>query len=223
MQINFETITAGDEFDITYWRPKIEYGNKATDWTPAPEDMASSTDVNEVRDEVNAVDIKVDAAQSLIQQLTDSISMLVTDGNGTSLMTQTENGWTFSTAKIQSDIVSAAENLDALTNELGNTNNTVDVLQRAVDDLGEIAEYVKIGTHEGEPCIELGEGDSDFKLLITNTRIMFMEGSSVVAYINNKSLHVKKAVIEEELQQGGFVWKIRNNGNMGLAWKGVTG
>ena len=91
-----------------------------------------------------------------------------------------------------------------------------------MDDLGILNDYVKIGTYEDEPCIELGESDSDFKLLITNTRIMFMEGSSVPAYINNQSLYIKKAVIEEELEQGEFIWKARSNGNLGLIWKGAS-
>lgn len=222
LQINFATINAGDEFDLTYWRPKIEHGNKATDWTPAPEDMASSNDVDEVREEVESVDDKVGKAQSLIDQLSNSISMLVTDGSGTSLMTQTENGWTFSTANIQDAVDTTREGLDALTNELGDTNGVVDALQASVDNLKTIGEYVKIGTYEGEPCIELGEGDSDFKLIITNTRILFMEGSSAPAYMTNQSLYIKKAVVEEELQQGGFVWQARANGNLGLIWKGVT-
>jgi len=93
--------------------------------------------------------------------------------------------------------------------------------QHDIADLGMIGEYVKIGTYEDEPCIELGEKDSDFKLLITNTRILFMEGTSVPAYINNQSLYISKAVVEEELQQGGFVWKVRSNGNLGLVWKGA--
>lgn len=92
--------------------------------------------------------------------------------------------------------------------------------QYSIADLGQIGEYVHVGTYEDEPCIELGESDSDFKLVITNTRIMFMEGSTVPAYINNQSLHITKAVIEEEIQQGEFVWKVRANGNMGLVWKG---
>ena len=92
--------------------------------------------------------------------------------------------------------------------------------QYSIADLGHIGEYVHIGTYENEPCIELGESDSDFKLIITNTRILFMEGTAVPAYINNQSLHITKAVIEEEIQQGEFVWKVRQNGNMGLMWKG---
>lgn len=39
IQFNFTRNAAGADFDVTYWRPKIEYGNKATDWSPAPEDV----------------------------------------------------------------------------------------------------------------------------------------------------------------------------------------
>lgn len=158
--------------------------------------------------------------ETLIQQLSESISMLVTDGNGTSLMTQTEDGWTFSTANIQSLVNSVSEGLSSLTEDVGDVNDTVDILKQAVYDLGEIAEYVSIGTYEDEPCIELGESDSEFKLRITNTRMMFAEGANILAYFNNQSLHIKKAVVEEELQQGGFVWLVRSNGNLGLVWKG---
>lgn len=222
LQINFATITAGDEFDITYWRPKIEHGNKATDWTPAPEDMASSADVEEVRGELEHVDDKTDQAHSLIQQLSDSILTLVTDADGTSYLKQTSSGWEFSTSHIQEVVNTTREGLDALTNDLGDTNGVVNALQASVNELETIGEYVKIGTYDGEPCIELGEGDSDFTLIITNTRILFREGSGTPAYMTNQSLFIKKAVIEEELQQGGFVWQARSNGNLGLIWKGVT-
>lgn len=180
------------------------------------------TSVDNLQASNNQSQERINEAMALLGQLSDSISMLVTDGNGTSLMTQTDEGWTFSTSELQTAINTASENLDSLNNEMGSVSSTVDILQQAVEDLGVIAEYVKIGTYEGEPCIELGEGDSDFKLIITNTRIMFMEGSGMPAYVNNQSLYIKKAIVEEELQQGGFVWKARSNGNLGLVWKGVT-
>jgi hypothetical protein len=102
----------------------------------------------------------------------------------------------------------------------------------SIADLGALGEYVKIGVFENEPCIELGESDSDFKLIITNTRIMFREGTSTPAYVNNKALNIDKAIIENELQMGDeedtsqsgvFIWKVRRNGNMGLQWKKKTG
>ena len=184
-------------------------------------------DADEITSEVTRVEaIAEDAqdtavvAETLIKQLADNISMLVTDGNGTSLMTQTESGWVFSTAEIQTLINNTTEGLNDLVNDLGDTEHVVDILQQTVNDLETIAEYIKIGTYDGQPCIELGESDSEFKLRITNTQIMFMEGSGIPAYFTNQSMHIKKAVIEEELQQGGFVWKARSNGNLGLVWKG---
>lgn len=216
------TRTAGSTDVVTFEKLKLEKGNKATDWTAAPEEMATVVDVDEIKTTSEDAQARIAAAEALIEVLSESISMLVTDGSGASLMTQTENGWTFSTAELQSLVNRTAESLEALTHEVGSTNGTVSALQQAVNDLGELAEYVKIGTYNGEPCIELGEGDSDFKLRITNTQIMFMEGTNVPAYFTNQSMHIKKAVIEDELQQGGFVWKARSNGNLGLVWKGVT-
>lgn len=161
-----------------------------------------------------------ETVQSLIQQLTDSISMLVTDGNGTSLMTQTESGWVFSTEQIQNSINSVSESVTSLYSTVGDVDNTVSILQEAIDDIGAKTEYVHITTYEDEPCVELGEADSDFKLRITNTRMLFTEGSTVLAYFTNQSFHSKKVVVEEELRQGGFVWKVRSNGNLGLVWRG---
>jgi hypothetical protein len=222
LQFNFKVPVAGDEYDITYWHPKIELGNKPTDWSPAPEDMATNDTVDEVASSVEANQQRITDAEALIELLSESISMLVTDGNGASLMTQTDNGWTFSTGNLQDAVNRTSEALDTLTHDVGDVNSAVDILQQAVRDLGTLSDYIKIGTYEDEPCIELGESDSDFKLLITNTRIMFKEGTGVPAYFTNQSMHIKKAVVEEELQQGGFVWKARANGNLGLVWKGVT-
>lgn len=199
------------KLEISAQNLKFGAGNQNVE-TAFEEMQAASTDK----------DSRLAEVETAIENLSNSISMLVTDGTGVSLMTQTEDGWTFRTSEIQSIVDETSENLDTLTNDIGDINNTVEVLQQTVNDLGLFSEYIKIGTYENEPCIELGESDSDFKLIITNTRILFMEGTNLPAYISNQSLHIEKAVIEEELQQGGFVWTVRNNGNMGLVWKGGT-
>lgn len=42
IQIVLKTNAAEDDYDITFWHPQIEFGNKVTDWTPAPEDIEES-------------------------------------------------------------------------------------------------------------------------------------------------------------------------------------
>lgn len=204
---------------------KLEYGNKATDWTPAIEDVdddisnaQSSADEANGKADSNAT--RITEAETLIAKLEDCIAMMVTDENGMSLMTQTDTGWTFNIAELRDAVDSASSGLDTLKNSLGSTDATVDALQQAVSDLEETAEYVRITTYEDEPCIELGEGDSDFKLLITNTRIMFMNGSDIPTYISNTGLVTKNIEVEDELVFGNWAWKVRSNGNLGLVWKG---
>lgn len=209
---------------------KIRFRDVTTDknladnyYTRTQTEASIKLETYKIASEVSRLQEDSVTAESLIKQLADNISMLVTDGNGTSLMTQTDDGWVFSTSELQKTVDATSEGLDTLVNDLGDTNSAVGVLQQAVDDLGVLTDYITIGTYDERPCIELGETDSEFKLRITNTQVVYTEGSSVLAYFTNQSMHIKKAVIEEELQQGGFVWKVRSNGNMGLVWKGVGG
>lgn len=214
--------TAG--FDtVKFTNFKLEVGNKATDWTPAPEDVDEnlSSAIDGVNESIEDTNNRISDAESLIAKLEDVIAMLVTDGNGTSLMTQTADGWTFNVDSLQKSVSDTSNSLNNLVNEVGDINGVINVLKNAVRDFGELSEYVKIMIYEDEPCIKLGENDSDFKLLITNTRIMFMEGSNTPTYINTKGLVTKNIEVEEELMQGGFVWRIHGNGNLGLIWKGA--
>lgn len=215
--------------DVYYiYHPKLEAGSKDTDWTEAPEDVEDRiTYARETAENANTTASdnanRLGNAESTLRMLNDSIAMLVTDENGSSLMTQTaDGGWTFSMGKTQEAINNVSNLISELEETFGANNVVIEKLQNSMKDIESSLEWVKVTTFEDEPCIALGETDSDFRLLITNTRIMFVEGSEVPAYISNQSLHIKKAVVEEELQQGGFVWRIRSNGNMGLVWKGVS-
>lgn len=198
--------------------------------------------VAEVKETATKNEKNISKAESLIQMLSDSIAMLVTDGNGSSLMVQTEDGWTFSTGALQEAVNDATSQLGELSGALGSTQATVDTLNAAVQDLGILAEYIKIGTYsytdengvsQTEPSIDLGENDTGFKLKITNTRILFTDGSNELVSINSKtkSLDIEKATIKGDLQIGDnasneaggvWIWKRRSNGNLGLIWKGAV-
>ena len=110
-------------------------------------------------------------------------------------------------SKTMSDLVESEQQL----------SNKIDVVQEKTN-------YIYVGTDDttGKPYIELGDRKSRFKLKITNEEIQFVEDSEVPAYINNQKLMIEKAQVENELRFGGFVWKERSNGNMGLTWEGET-
>lgn len=214
-----------DAFKVTDF--KIEKGNKATDWTPALEDVESGIDAaQETADHANesatSANERVTTAESQIQQLSNCIATLVRDGNGESLMTQTEDGWAFNMAQITDTLDSATADIDTLTESLGGVDNTVNALKQAVSDLGILTDYVIVTTYNGQPCIELGEAENGFKLRITNTQIQFLADGAIPAWLSNQKLFIEKAEVTDELQFGGFVWKARSNGNMGLMWKGVS-
>lgn len=153
---------------------------------------------------------------SEIQQLKDKLSMLVV-GDGKTLMEQTDSGWSFSFSEATKDI-------DDIKNDLA--KNAEHIKFTTIDD----------GNGGTEPCIELGVsqtnadgevGEGKYKVLITNTRIIFKEGSATPTYISNETLVSEKVEVTQGLQHtnpavtGGFVWQMRQNGNLGLSWKGV--
>ena len=177
---------------------------------------ASNTAMDELTDRVDA---RITATETDIDTVNRVISNLVVDENGGSLMKQTDDGWVFSMAEIMGQVQKATDDLKTLEGNLDDQGGSIDALQNAVNALETLTSYVRITTKGDEPCIELGNHGS-FKVRITNTSIDFMDGTSIPAYINNQSLKIDKAEVENELAFGKFAFKERDNGNMGLIWKG---
>lgn len=105
----------------------------------------------------------------------------------------------------------------------GRNKKSIENIEEDIDNVLEKTEYISVGTDDnGKPYIELGEGDSDFKVKITNEEIQFNDGPTTPAYISNQKLMIEKAQVDNELRFGNFVWKERKNGNMGLTWEEVS-
>lgn len=200
---------------------KLEEGTKATTWTPAPED--TENDFNEAIDSViDDTNIQITEAQSSIEQLSNMIANLVTDANGSSLMTQTSDGWTFNMSSITGNLETIKNEMANMSSEHSETNSALENLTQLVNDVTNKTAYITMSTDEnGDPCIELGKSDSDFKVRITNTAIDFLEGSTRIAYVNNNTFYATKVIARDGVQIGaspGFEWRVRENGNMGLVY-----
>ena len=157
--------------------------------------------VEELTKKVTNDETVIESLKSQIQQLSTSISMLVTGADGESLMIQTADGWSFNFKAIQKDI----ENLS--------------------EGLSKINSSISLGKNEdGQPVIELKVDDNVFRALITNTGIHFLEGAQSPTSIEDGVLNTEKALIKEELQfpqdNSTFVWRRQANGNLRLEWEG---
>ena len=119
--------------------------------------------------------------------------------------------------------VSASSILMKIGDSTSNLEGTIGTVDQNINYLKEKTEYIAVGKDDdGNPYIELGKKDSDFKLRITNEKLEFYDGSSIPAYISNQKLMIRKAEVIDELQFGDFVWRKRSNGNMGLIWGEVN-
>lgn len=100
--------------------------------------------------------------------------------------------------------------------------------KKSAEDLASLTEHVKISTYKDpvtgntEPCIELSEGDTNFKQVITNQKTMFMNGTDVRTRFDTDGISTDNLTVDGEFRQQGFVWAVRDNGNYGLMWKGVN-
>lgn len=96
----------------------------------------------------------------------------------------------------------------------------------SVSDLKAVAEHVRVSTYtdpetgDVNPSIELAEGDSEFKQVITNKKVMIMDGSEVRTEMDGEGVSTDNITVKNELRHGQWLWQTRSNGNYGLSWKG---
>ena len=147
-----------------------------------------------------------------------SIASLIRNGETGSLLKQdAEDLYFFDISGLETSL---SENAD----EIKKTNESISKISDDTEYLKTKTEYIAVGTDDNDkPYIELGEGDSKFKVKITNEKIEFKDGASTPAYITNQKLMINNSEVKNELRFGNFVWKLRgengNNGNLGLIWE----
>ena len=208
---------------------KIEYGNKATDWTPAPEDLENT--ISNAQSTANNALNRANGAYSEIDSINSTISNIVKDDNGMVSVVQGSNGLQIDMSQVTKKLNDALNDLTgALTKE--ESDELKQELQDQISKLDTKTAYISIGQDdEGKPTIILGSNDSEFKVRITNKSIDFMKNDEVIAFANGDAFFNLKTVIQNDVQIGGglasdgktfvgpgFIWKTRESGNMGLTY-----
>ena len=194
------------QYDSTYWIEikkgslKLEKGNKVTDWSPAPEDMATSEDVTAAKEEV------ISQISAQLEVLPDSIMSNVKNefytkdevdesiGAAESTMTQTYNEFRLDFNQYMTD-------REAFENS---TTGTIE----------EFSRYIRFV----DGNIILGEEGNQITLKIENDIMGFYEEGNQVAYLSDNKLYVTDAEIVNRLALGRFAFFPRSNGNLTLRY-----
>lgn len=162
--------------DLTIHWVKIEKGNKATDWTPAPEDTAMSID--EIHNQLDGIDNIITNTQTNFEQKIDSITATVEQTQ------QTVVDYQGQLTQIRTDISTEIEQVAS------GLNLTIEEIYNQFSDLGDVTETIRtffkvtsdglMIAQDGNPTSTL-MGYDHFAVLLNNTEVVKIYQDSMQA------------------------------------------
>lgn len=196
----YEDVTL-DDLTSGAVRVKLEKGNKATDWTPAPEDVdeAINTERNERQ---SAIETKANEITSKVSETYVSNSSFEHYQNTvSSQFTQTKNDFTWSINQSVND----AKN--EMSGQIDSVNGRVDGLKQTTDNVNSYMSFDNDG-------LTLGKSDSAFKTKITNEEWSIQKNGAKVTYINDQTMYITDGQFTHSLKIGAFGFVPRANGSL---------
>lgn len=174
---------------------KLERGNVATDWTPAPEDYLTSDEttdkITELRQEVNSnIEQTGEAIKSSVYEkvyMKDDVDTLLSYVN--TEVEQTKTSWQVTFNQLVKQLNDYSDGSDAAFDE--------------------IRKYIRF--EDGN--ILLGNSSSPLILRIRNDRIQFLQNGYEVAYISDQRMYNTTCEIINQLRIADSAWTVETNSN----------
>lgn len=181
-----------------------------------------------LKSNVDSLDNTTSNLGSSLQILSDKLTSFVNGAVSSSLVTQTAEGFSFNFEQFVNDIAKNSNEISDVQSALDSDGAQLENLKNAVGNIDKILEkqqsYINLTQDpSGKPLIELGAGNSSFRVMITNTSIDFMDGSIRIAYISKDALNITSATVSREFKIGdvdgaGYIWQKRPNNHLGLRY-----
>lgn len=174
--INIYPVPSSVVATSTITKIKLEKGNKATDWTPAPEDTALSID--EIHNQLDGIDNIITNTQTNFEQKIDSITATVEQTQ------QTVVDYQGQLTQIRTDISTEIEQVAS------GLNLTIEEIYNQFSDLGDVTETIRtffkvtsdglMITQDGNPTSTL-MGYDHFAVLLNNAEVVKIYQDSMQA------------------------------------------
>ena len=178
---------------------KVEKGNRASDYTAAPEDSETSLELKlasvraQISTEADSIRSEVQSTYALASDMSQVRSQVGT------LSEQTATNYTWAVTRINQLQQDMATGLEA-------TEEQLDVIRN----------YMTFG----ENGLIIGKSGNPFTFRVVNDRLSFYMNDSEVAYLSNNKLYVTQAEILTKLIIGRFGFEPQENGNLSLVYNG---
>lgn len=180
---------------------KLEEGNKATDWTPAPEDVDEA--INTERTErQSAIETKANEITAKVSETYVSNSALNHYKEEVSTQfSQTKSDFTWSINRSVTD----AKN--EMNGQINSVNGRLDGLKQTTDNVNSYMSF-------DNDALTLGKSDSAFKTKITNQEWSIQKNGAKVTYINDQTMYITDGQFTQSLKVGAFGFVPRANGSL---------
>lgn len=192
---------------------KLEKGNIATDWTPAPEDLIKS--ITEANTAIEKTDEKISMKASV-----DSVTEISNRANEIEGML----------SEAKTTIARHEESIQMLTSDeftvkFTNVVQQITSVDRKFEQYKEKMDNWLRFDKNGNLIIGSTRvpGQPAYEIMISKNRISFLLNDIEVAYISDDEMHINKSTVMESITIGRenqkFIWEMRGNGNLGLVWR----
>lgn len=180
---------------------KLEEGNKATDWTPAPEDVDDAINTERTMRQ-SAIETKANEITSKVSETYVSNSAFEHyQKDVSSQFTQTKKDFTWSINQ-------------SVTDAKNEMSGQIDSVKGSVNGLKETTDKVENYMSFDKDALTLGKSDSKFKTQITNQEWAILKDTEKVTYINDKTMYITDGQFTNSLNVGAFGFVPRENGSL---------
>lgn len=175
--------------NVTVQWEKLEEGNVATDWTPAPEDLETRISAAETEISNNKKQIALKASQTEVTNLKGALGDLSVYTNKKTTMVQDITGWQYTwDTVINTDAAEIASHKDYITFDKGN---------------------IILGDSASASKLKLTKDSIQFK---GTSDTAITPDSDATAWITGKVFHINSGEIESSLKFGKVLMKPTKNG-----------
>ena len=208
LNMNFYIYSRDWEGDLYYRNVKLERGNKASDWTPAPEDTTQ-----EITDSAELIRTY---AESLVEQKADEIQISISTVTGTL------------TTDIQDTKDALEETHESLSGSVDSLSQRVtDQEDALLDYKHETSTYFRFNAN-GLNIGKQEDGDeSPYSINIDNEKMAFLQNGLEIAYVQYNKMHINAIEAMDRMSvgaaaDGGYFDFISTIYGMGVKWRAVA-